>query len=804
LGEGVYALDERGRVTFMNPASEAALQWKQAELLGKEMHEVIHFQLMDGTRRDVHDCPLLGVLQSAQTIQVESDCFTRKDGTLFPVSYTSSPIVTDGRAKGAVLAFHDITERKQAQEALRESEARKRGILESSMDCIITMDHEGLVVDWNPAAETTFGYLQEEAIGQRMADLIIPERFRERHTQGLTRYLATGEGRVLGQRLELDAERRNGTEFPIELAITRIQSTGAPMFTGYLRDITERKKAENRLSAQYTVTRALAASNTIGEGASKILRAICESLGWEYGSLWIVDRGSNVLRCSQVWQAIGAEAGEFESASRELVLAPGIGLPGKVWSDKQAVWIADVVKDPNFSRSSAAASVGLHGACAYPIRFRSEILGVVEFLSRSIREPDPELLAMMVTIGSQIGQFIERKRVEDALGESEEQLRQSQKLEAIGQLAGGVAHDFNNLLTAINGYSALARRRIGEDHPISSYLEEISKAGDRASNLTRQLLAFGRKQLLQPLALNLNDVVDDMIKLLKRLIGEDVQLVTKPGADLKQIKADPGQLEQVLVNLVVNARDAMPRGGTVTIETANTTLDGAYASSHVGVTPGQYVMLAISDTGVGIDHDTQSRIFEPFFTTKEVGKGTGLGLSTVYGIVKQSGGNVWVYSELGKGTTFKVYLPQIEEEVDAREELPAQVIMKRGSETVLLVEDEDMVRKLAGELLEESGYRVLSAGGGEEAISLATRHKARIDLLITDVVMPKISGKEVAEQLKTIHPETKVLFMSGYTDEAIVHHGIVDSTIAFIQKPFSEHALAHKVREVLDSENGHK
>jgi two-component system, cell cycle sensor histidine kinase and response regulator CckA len=292
--------------------------------------------------------------------------------------------------------------------------------------------------------------------------------------------------------------------------------------------------------------------------------------------------------------------------------------------------------------------------------------------------------------------------------------------------------------------------------------------------------------------------------LIKRLIGEDVQLITKPGVNLKQIKVDPGQMEQVLVNLVVNARDAMARGGTVTIETANIKLDGTYASRHIGVTPGEYVMLAISDTGTGMDHDTQSRIFEPFFTTKEKGKGTGLGLSTVYGIVKQSGGNVWVYSEPGKGTTFKVYLPQVEDEAITREESKALITMKRGSETVLLVEDEDMVRKLTGELLEESGYVVLEANGGEEAISIFNERKAPIDLLITDVVMPKISGKEVAEQLKKIHPETKVLFMSGYTDEAIVHHGIVDSGIAFIQKPFSENALTRKVRDVLDAEKANR
>jgi PAS domain S-box-containing protein len=398
----------------------------------------------------------------------------------------------------------------------------------------------------------------------------------------------------------------------------------------------------------------------------------------------------------------------------------------------------------------------------------------------------------------------ERNRLEAALLESEEQLRQSQKLEAIGQLAGGVAHDFNNLLTAINGYSALALRRLGEEHPIASYLEEIKKAGDRAANLTRQLLAFGRKQLLQPLSLNLNDVVKDMSKMLRRLIGENIDFVAKLSPDLKQIKADPGQVEQVLVNLVVNARDAMPSGGTLTIETANAQLDGAYASKHIGVNPGRYIMLAVSDTGIGMDQGTQLRIFEPFFTTKEKGKGTGLGLSTVYGIVRQSGGNVWVYSEPQHGTSFKIYLPQIDAGVGGDGAPAALSIIKRGSETVLLVEDEDMVRNLATELLKENGYTVLEASGGEEAIRLCRNHKEPIHLLITDVVMPKMSGKDVARRLQMVHPESRVLFMSGYTDEAIVHHGIVDSHIAFIQKPFSETALMQKIRDVLDAVNGQK
>ena len=392
--------------------------------------------------------------------------------------------------------------------------------------------------------------------------------------------------------------------------------------------------------------------------------------------------------------------------------------------------------------------------------------------------------------------------MEQALRESEDQLRQSQKMEAIGQLAGGVAHDFNNLLTAINGYSGLALQRVDGNSSIKPYLEEIKKAGDRAANLTRQLLAFGRKQILQPIALNLNDVVTDMNKMLRRLIGEDIELTAKLDPALKRIKADPGQIEQVLVNLVVNARDAMPQGGNLTIETANVDLDSMYATKHVGVLSGNYMMLVVSDTGIGMSEETQARIFDPFFTTKEKGKGTGLGLSTVYGIVKQSGGNIWVYSEPGHGTTFKVYLPQIETPTAPAEDATIEAAIPGGSETILLVEDEEVVRGLARKILEQAGYRVLDVTRGAEAISVYSAPSETIDLLLTDVVMPETSGKEVADRLTANHPGLKVLFMSGYTDEAIVHHGVLDSHVEFLQKPFTAAALARKVREVLDSKNG--
>lgn len=379
------------------------------------------------------------------------------------------------------------------------------------------------------------------------------------------------------------------------------------------------------------------------------------------------------------------------------------------------------------------------------------------------------------------------------------QLQQSQKLEMIGQLAGGVAHDFNNMLTAIIGYTDLSLRRVGLENPIRRNLEETKKAAERAAALVRQLLAFSRKQILEPKVLDLNDVVKDMEKMLTRLIGEDIKLATRLEADLGSVKADPSQVEQIIVNLVVNARDAMPRGGSVTIETENTSLDNQTVLRHVSVKPGEYVMLAVSDTGSGMDQETQRRIFEPFFTTKDVGKGTGLGLSTVYGIVKQSGGHIWVYSEPGLGTMIKVYLPRIDNaEIVPIEKLVHEPAALRGSETVLLVEDEDVVRGLTRKILMQAGYNVLDAKGGEEAIRVCRAHDGPIDLLVTDVVMPEISGKEVADRLVELRPAIRVLFMSGYTDEAIVQHGVLDANVEFIQKPFTWIGLTKKVREVLN------
>jgi len=382
--------------------------------------------------------------------------------------------------------------------------------------------------------------------------------------------------------------------------------------------------------------------------------------------------------------------------------------------------------------------------------------------------------------------------------ELEAQIRQASKMDAVGRLASGVAHDFNNLMSVVLSYSELLAVDLKDGDPMRSDLDEIRAAGKRAVDLTRQLLAFSRQQVLQPQVVNLNEIVGTMEKMLRRLIGEDVELSSSGVPTAGKVLVDPGQMEQVIMNLAVNARDAMPRGGKLTIETAEVELNESYASEHIGVKPGPHVMLAVSDTGTGMDKATQARMFEPFFTTKEAGKGTGLGLATVFGIVRQSGGTIWVDSELGRGTTFKIYFPQADRAAVAHSSShPPDRRRLRGHETVLLVEDEECVRTLARTILTKYGYKVLEAPGGGEALLLSEQHAGTINLLLTDMVMPRMSGRQLAERLVILRPELKVLYMSGYTDDAIVRHGIQDSTIAFIQKPITPETLARKVREAL-------
>jgi len=462
----------------------------------------------------------------------------------------------------------------------------------------------------------------------------------------------------------------------------------------------------------------------------------------------------------------------------------------------------------------AYETIGIHSLLLVALRVRGEsfgILALVRFLDSSppFDEEEREFaqaiadhaalaLSNARLLRSVKAELAERERAEAALRKSEEQLRQAQKMEAIGRLSGSVAHDFNNLLSVILSYSDLLLTDLKPIDPLRSDIESIRRAGERAADLTRQLLAFSRQQVLAPRVVELNSVLHESEKMLRRLLGEDIEVVTHYARDLARVKVDPGQIDQVLLNLVINARDAMPEGGKLTIETKQVELDDSYTSEHFGVARGPHVMLAVSDTGVGMDQATQARIFEPFFTTKEIGKGTGLGLSTVFGIVKQSGGHIWVYSEPGGGSTFKIYFPATEAE-DSEQPEPIQPISLHGTETILLVEDQDEVRRVAQAILRRYGYHVLEARNAGEALLTCERHPRSIQLLLTDVVMPQLSGRELAERLAAVRPEMKVLYMSGYTENVIVHHGILDSGIAYLQKPIVPDLLARRVREVLDS-----
>ncbi|GAB4442301.1 MAG: hypothetical protein Fur0044_38720 [Anaerolineae bacterium] len=392
----------------------------------------------------------------------------------------------------------------------------------------------------------------------------------------------------------------------------------------------------------------------------------------------------------------------------------------------------------------------------------------------------------------------ERKRAEETRAKLEDQLRHAQKMESIGRLAGGVAHDFNNMLTVIQGYCALMQDQIPAGDPLLADLNQIRRASERASTLTRQLLAFSRQQVLAPTVLDLNELVANLQKMLGRLIGEDITLSTVLQPGLWSIIADPGQMEQVIMNLVVNARDAMPTGGQIILETDNVYVDASYAQTHLEVPIGPCVLLVITDTGHGMDKPTLARIFEPFFTTKEQGKGTGLGLATVYGIVKQSGGHITVYSEPGQGTTFKIYLPATESPATPLTPPPTQPSTRTGTETILLVEDDEMVRHLVQRELQAEGYTVIEANAGDKALALVKQHEGEIDLLLTDVVMPQMSGRELAQQLKEFYPQLKVLFISGYTSDSVVRRGLLTAEIEFLPKPFSLGKLASKIREVLE------
>ena len=686
-----------------------------------------------------------------------------------------------------------------AEMALLQSQERNLAIVETALDGVITIDAAGIVTDWNTQTTAIFGWTRTEALGQPLSHMVIPPRDRDTYARGLREYFKTGVGSILNRRIEIMAQHKDGREFPVELSVSPARVGESYMFSAFVRNITDRRRAERRLASQYAVTRVLGVAGTLEEAMPRIMEAVGNSLEWDLGIFWRVDKQEGLLRCFNHWKASSIGAEEFIRVTTEKTFQRGEGLPGQIWESGVPIWMTDVMCDSRFLRSTAIVNEELHGAFGFPVRVAGEIEGVIEFFSRQVEESDEELLKMMADIGLKIGQFGERARAEDALRQAETQLRQSQKMEAIGRLAGGVAHDFNNLLTVIRGYSELILARMSQEESSRRDMEEVKKAADRAAGLTRQLLAFSRRQLVAAKIINLNAIVMNMDTMLRRLIGEDIiELWTDLEPDVWPIKADPGQIEQVVMNLAVNARDAMPTGGRLTIETRNISIQKGTHQGQVILEEGHYVMLALKDSGHGMTKEVQAHLFEPFYTTKDSGKGTGLGLSTVYGIVKQSGGTISIESQPGCGTVCKIYFPRVIESIQETEVPQKGGRTNHGQESILLVEDDPAVRGFVHETLKMNGYQVLVARHGIEALLVGTRHMGPIHLLLTDVVMPQMSGPEVAEKLTILRPDAKVLYMSGYPDHPVFKKGEVQLETNFIQKPFTPDALLEKVREVLD------
>ena len=650
----------------------------------------------------------------------------------------------------ALLAIEGRRGRDEAQEALRASTASLEALIQASPLAVLALDPEGRVDGiWNPAAERVFGWRREEVLGRPLP--FVPEEsradFRALHDRVL------GGETFIG--IEATRRRKDGSPIEVSIAAAPIRDAAGRVVRvlAMVADVSERVRSElavRKLSAAVEQSPASVVITDTSGAIEYVNPAFTRLTGYTMEE--VRGRNPRILKSGEVpaevyqdlWKTITA-GGEWH---------------GELLNRKKG-------GEPYWEQASISALVDDQGRVTHYLAVKEDVTA--------------------------------RKRADEELRTMREQLVLAQRLEAVGRLAGGVAHDFNNLLGVIGGYGEMVLRDLPPGSPGAARLEQVLRAAKRAAGLTRQLLAFSRRQVLKPQVLDLNAVVSDVVPMLRRLIGEDVELRARLPPGLGAVEVDPGQIEQVIVNLAVNARDAMPEGGLLTIETADATLDASYARTHHPVVPGRYVLLAVTDTGVGMDAATRERIFEPFYTTKPEGKGTGLGLATVYGIVKQSGGYIWVYSEPGHGTTLRIYLPRVDaapgppppEAARSRQE-PA------GTGTVLVVEDQDDLRELVKEVLEEAGYRVLVARDGPEALDIGARHPGPIRLLLTDVVMPRMSGRELASRLRAARPETRVLYMSGYSNEAVAYRGVIEEGALLLQKPFGPDELARRVREALE------
>ncbi len=740
---GVLVVDpDTHTIVDVNPAAIKLIGTSKEKIINQECHHFV-------CPAEKGKCPITDLKQNVDSS--ERILLTAKGDSLSIIKTVVS-ITLEGK-KYLLENFTDITERKKAEEALSKSEERYRMLVEESFDGVWIQ--KGVKIAFaNRRLHEMLGYEPGELEGRNHWIVYHPDY------QALTRERA--QARLRGESppstYEVKFLRKDGSSFWGEINAKVINYLGEPGIQVWARDISERKQAEETLHAERERFRSLSENAPFG--------------------MAMIDKDGTFKYINPKFK---------ELFGYDLNDVPD----GKTWFRK-------AYPDPTYRHNVISAwlddltssEFGEKRPRIFKVKCKDGTEKIIHFISVQLETGENLMACEDIT---------ERVRAEQALQETQEQLRQAQKMEAIGRLAGGIAHDFNNLLTVIKGYSELSLLGLREGDPLKDNLNEIYKAGERAANLTRQLLAFSRKQILEFKVLNLNALIQDLDKMLHRILGEDIELIYRLSEDAGKVKTDPGQIEQVILNLAVNARDAMPSGGKLFIETNRVDVGETNRLAYPDIGLGSYVRLTITDTGVGMTREVKEHLFEPFFTTKAKGKGTGLGLSTVYGIVKQSGGNINVSSEPGCGTTFNIYLPRVEEEEDILKKDDHQTSPGIGNETILIAEDERSVRELAVRILKVRGYQIYEVPDGLEALRMVQDHPDRkIDLLLTDVVMPGMSGKELADRLKVSKPDLKVLFISGYTDDAIVHHGVLDKGVNFVQKPFTPEALAKKVREVLD------
>ncbi|MFH0729595.1 MAG: PAS domain S-box protein [Pseudomonadota bacterium] len=725
-----------------------------------------------------------------------------KDGRQIDVEIVFHNLSFKGRRARLVLA-NDITERREAEKALRESEERYRRIYNETPIMLHSVDPEGRLERVNDYWLEILGYDRADVIGHPWVDFLTPASRRYAAREVFPTLVSQGMVRDVPYEVQC---KGGGLRHVLLSASAERDSKGQLIRSrAALKDITDRKLAEYRIAHLNRVLRAIRDVNQLivrEKDPKKIIEETCQLLVKHRGYDGAIILLAEAAGAPQIYAGAG-----LRRAFSPFIENIGNGLwPPCCTSARERDGIFFVM-DRTASCGQCPLPLDYSHAGCLCIRLKQgdTVYGFLAVSVVHLMVIDQEEEALLTELAGDVAFALYNIDLEKAVQDTKKQrdtaeaaLMQAQKMEAVGRLAGGVAHDFNNMLNVILGYTGLAMSRLALQDPLHQHLKQIEKAAQRSAELTQQLLAFSRKQIVVPRVLNMNTVVLDQKKMLGRMIGEDIDFVFLPGADLWKIRMDRSQIDQILANLVVNARDAIDGVGTITIETENIVLDAAYERDHLYAHPGEYVLLSVSDTGAGMDGDTRAHIFEPFFTTKEKGKGTGLGLSTVFGIVKQNEGMVNVYSEPGMGTTFKVYFPSAHGESDTTPE-PLRHPVLTGTETVLVVEDESQVLALVKDVLEQYNYTVLAADTPIEASRIADNYGGRIHLLVTDVIMPGMNGRELEMRIKTMVPDIKTLFMSGYTANVIVSRGVLKPGVAFLQKPFTPLALAEKVREVLDA-----